>query len=48
MRKNWLCSAFCALFLLFLLVPGILTLVLGPSEAGANEQLSRAPQMIKA
>lgn len=48
MRKNWFYAAFCALFLLLLLVPGALTLALGPSEAGANEQLARAPQITKA
>ena len=48
MRKDWFYAAFCALFLLLLLAPGALTLALGPGEAGANEQLARAPQITKA
>lgn len=48
MKKSWLYTAFCALVLLLLLVPGIATLLCGPSQAGANEQLSRTPQLLRA
>ncbi len=48
MGKNRLYTVFCALFISALLVPAILSLALGPSEAGANEQLARVPQLAKA
>lgn len=48
MKNDWGYRLFCAAFALVLVLPGVLTILLGPSRAGANEVLARPPQPVKA
>ena len=45
MKSNALRKLYIALFLVICLVPAVFMLILGPSDAGANEVLSSAPRL---